>query len=170
MNILITGVAGSGKSTIANRLADIGHTAYDMDRIKGLCAWVDKQTREVNKGYKISDDKDWLDRYAWEWNVSLLTDLLKSSGNEVVFFCGSSDNQKVFYPLFSKIFLLEITPELIKRRVLENAREHDFGKKPGEFEAILKYLKPFQDEVKSAGANIISSDQPIDKILGTILD
>lgn len=45
MKILITGMAGSGKTTIVRALVDKGYKAVDLDDTN-LCTWIHRETGE----------------------------------------------------------------------------------------------------------------------------
>ena len=168
MKTLITGVSGSGKTTIASELVSRGYDGRNMDYIPGLCSWVNLATGIADPNFKRESANDWVDKYDWLWNDEVLTELIKESGD--TYFCGSSGNQEKFYSLFDKIFLLEMNEELIKDRVLNNEREHNYGRMPGEIEAILGYYESFQDHVKAAAAVVVDASKPVSHIVDLILD
>jgi gluconate kinase len=169
MNVLITGVAGSGKSTIAAELTKRSYTAYNTDSIKGLCAWVELATGKPNPNFERNSAKDWADKFDWLWNEDRLHQLLNDSGTKTIFFCGSSGNQDRLYSLFDKIFLLEVDDQLIRERILNSHREHDYGRKPGELDLILSYYKNFQNKAISAGAIDMDARKPVDEIVNKTL-
>jgi hypothetical protein len=166
MNVLITGVSGSGKTTIASELTKRGYHALNMDQVDGLSAWVDVATREV-----APDNREtvpgWLEKYDWRWDKKKLQELLDQDAD--TFFCGSSGNQAEFYSLFDNIILLEMNDHLIHDRIFNNERDHTYGRRPGELEAILGYYRAFQDTAKAAGAKVVNPDQPLDKVVDDIL-
>lgn len=166
MNYLITGVAGSGKTTIASELKKRVYDAINMDSIQGLCSWVDLAT-----GLPAADgrgaDQDWLKKYDWLWNEDKLRQLLGETDG--AFFCGSSGNQRELYHLFDKVFLLKTDADLIQERVLDSNRDHSYGRMPGEMEAILGYYEKFQYEAVAAGAIVVDARKPIDEIVDTVL-
>lgn len=167
MKTLITGVAGAGKTTIAAELVRRGYDGRNMDYIPGLCSWVDLGTGIADPNFKIESASDWVNKYDWLWNDDVLTRLLNENGD--TYFCGSSGNQEKYYRLFGRIFLLEMNEELIKDRVLNSERDHDYGRKPGEIEAILGYYERFQDHAKAAGAIVIDASMPIGHIVDLVL-
>lgn len=46
-SILVTGVAGSGKSAISSELKKFGYKSYDIESIKGLFLMVDKKRERL---------------------------------------------------------------------------------------------------------------------------
>jgi adenylate kinase family enzyme len=168
MNILITGVAGSGKSTIARLLQARGYTAYDTDTLDGLSAWIERSTGKPDPDFNPKGAEDWIEKYDWLWNESFLRKLLADSKD--MYFCGSSANQEQFYSLFDKIFLLEVNDQLLVRRLTKADREHDFGNRPGELDTILGWYKGFQSRTKAANAHVIDANRPVDEIVEEVLN
>ena len=164
---LITGVSGTGKSTIARNLKALGLNAYDTDRVKGLSAWIERATgKPRSKDFNSADD--WVEKYDWLWNERFLRQLL-STETEDIFLCGTSSNQENFYGLFNKVFLLEIDDLTLRDRLQNKDREHNFGKRPGELELILGWYKDFQERTKAMGAIIMDARQPVNIIIDHIL-
>ena len=58
--VYITGVSGTGKSTITEELARRGIFAVSTDAIEGLCCWRNKKTREKIK-YDFNGDENWFE-------------------------------------------------------------------------------------------------------------
>ncbi len=167
MNTLITGVSGSGKTTIAAELTKLGHNARNMDSVEGLCAWINLATGQPDPDFQRLSVDDWLDKYDWLWDEKRLKNLLSETPD--TFFCGSSGNQDRFYGLFDKVFLLAMNDELIRDRILNNSRDHDYGRRPGEIDAIIGYYEDFQDKAIAAGAVVIDAKKPVNEIVNLIL-
>lgn len=164
---LITGVAGTGKTTIAKHLHIQGHNALDMDRVSGLGAWIEQVTGKP-RPKEFETAADWVGRYDWLWDEKRLHELLDSEAKPI-FFCGSSTNQEKFYNLFTSIFLLEIDDETLKDRLIHGERDHEFGRRPGELEVILSWYKGFQERTKALDAIVINATKSIDQIVEEIL-
>lgn len=164
--MLITGVSGSGKTTIATELIKLGYDARNMDSIKGLCSWVNLSTGKSEPDNR-ENAPDWLQTHDWYWDNDKLTKLLGVSKN--TFYCGSSGNQAQFYPLFGKVILLKMDAELIKERVLNNSRDHSYGQMPGEMDIILGYYEDFQNSAKAASAVVIDARKPLNDIISLVL-
>jgi hypothetical protein len=96
---LITGEAGTGKSSVATELRRRGYLAYDADAT--LAYHTDRAT-----GQPITEKLDHYAGTAWMWDAARLRVLLDHRKD--VFMTGSSDNQHEFYPLFATIFILTI--------------------------------------------------------------
>lgn len=167
MNTLITGVAGSGKTTMASELSKRGYHSLNMDAVEGLSAWVDLSTGEPDPNFKRNSAEDWAGKYDWLWDEQRLKELVEGANN--TYFCGGSGNQDKFYSFFDKVFLLEMDEELIRDRIFNHVRDHTYGQMPGEIEEILGYFEDFQDGARKYGAVVIDARKPVREIADIIL-
>lgn len=168
MNTLVTGVSGSGKTALAAELTNRGYQAVNMDKVEGLCAWVDLATGQpAGPDFQRESADDWKGKYDWRWDMQKLSNLLHNTTD--TFFCGSSGNQQKAYQLFDKVFLLEMDEPLLRHRIFDCERDHDYGRRPGEIEEILCYYKKFQDDAKAAGAMVIDAHMSLNEVTDQIL-
>lgn len=165
MKYLITGVAGSGKSTIARELRKRGYAAYDVEQ--GFSYHVNKQTGE-RAVYPKHPTLEWYDKHERVFDEKILENLFKKHADEDLFICSITANQKKYYPRFNKIFLLTADDDTIIKRIEQRTDNH-FGKHPLELQRVLSRKQEFEDELKAAGAIVIPSVGPIDKVTGDIL-
>ncbi len=165
MKYLITGVAGSGKSTIAKELSKRGFAAYDTEM--GFSYHVNKKTGE-RVAYPANPTIEWYDQHERVFDEKVLENLFKKHTNEDLFICSITANQKKYYPQFDKIFLLSADDETIVKRIEERTDNH-FGKHPLELRHILGRKQEFDDELKAAGAAVIDSTQSLDAVVDNIL-
>src|SRR4051812_26902168 len=103
MKYLITGVAGTGKSTIAKELRKRGYAAYDTE--EGFSYYADKQTGEPAVR-PHEPTQEWYDKHHRIFDEKVLVNLFKKHADEPLFICSITANQAKFYPQFDKIFLL----------------------------------------------------------------
>ena len=88
--ILITGMSGTGKSTVIEELAARGYRAVDIDSPE----WSE-----------YAPDGDWI------WREDRVQALLDSLGeDDILFLSGCAENQGKFYPWFDKVVLLSAPP------------------------------------------------------------
>lgn len=160
---LITGEAGTGKSSLAVELQKRGYVAYDGDLTPGLTYHADRAT-----GKPITERLEHYVETDWVWDRNRLQELLDSS--EVVFITGATDNQQDFYPLFRKIFMLTIDTETLTRR-LQNRNPGDYGMHPEELKQILRTFEGFERRtIEDDGAIPIDSTQPLAKVADDIIE
>lgn len=143
---LITGVAGTGKSTICKELKSLGMDAFDADYERGVAYWQNKITGE-NAKFPTYRRRNWSSKHHWLWDLNILqSDLWKNSGEVYVF--GTSDNKQEAYYLFQKIFFLVTNPDMIERRLIARV-DNNFGKQEQERNLVLADLPESIIEAKN---------------------
>lgn len=166
MKILITGVAGSGKSSVANELKKRGLAAYDADA--GFSYYADKKTGE--KAVRpLNPTLEWYDQHERVFAENVLNNLFKKHTGETLFICSITANQSKFYPQFEHIFLLSAPSEIIIER-LQNRTNNHFGKHPLELKRVIDRCEEFNNQLLNAGAIEIDSTRPINKVVNKILE
>ncbi len=163
----ITGVSGTGKSTIAEALNKRGVRAIDQDsREYGLCSWKHNQTKEkVQFEYGIG--KEFLEMNDWYCDIEKLKKLI-AGFNDTVFVLGVTANQDEYLHLFDKVFLLQCSPETFTSRI-NSREENQFGKHQSEREHILGWYKNFEQGCIDKGAIVINVEEPIDVVIEKII-
>ena len=163
---LITGVAGTGKSTVGHQLHKRGYAAYDTDA--GFSYYADKKTgRQVEK--PAGPTFSWYEHHERVFEEKRLEQLFDQHANEPLFICSITANQKKYYPQFDKIFLLTADDELLMHR-LNTRTTSEFGKHPVDFHRVFAGKKAWEDELRAEGAIEIDSSKSIETVVGQILD
>ena len=130
---LITGVAGSGKSTLEKRFKQDGSVTIDID--DGFTEWRHAQTDEV-LAY-TPDEEGWHEVAEWVVKTDKLQAFFDAHPTEDVFVFGSFARMKSVVGMFTKLFLLEYPDEATVRKRIAG-REGGYGKHP--VEAIKREL------------------------------
>lgn len=168
MKYLITGVAGTGKSSAAKELLRRGYAAYDTE--EGFSFYVEKATG-ARCAYPKHPSLKWYYEHERVFDEKVLNNLFKKHDKEDIFIATITANQKKFYHDFDKIFLLTTDDETIRHR-LETRTGNDFGKHPLDLHRVISRHKEFDDELKAEGAVVIDSSgkmpNTVDKILAHI--
>lgn len=145
--ILLTGMSGTGKSTVIGELAARGYTAIDMD--DPACS-------------EYAPDGDWV------WREDYVRNLLALDDGEVLFVSGCATNQVKFYPQFDEIVLLSAPAAVLIER-LATRTTNQYGKHPDELAAVLGYLDTVEPLLRRGADYEIDTTAPLDHVVATIL-
>jgi len=161
MKIYVTGISGSGKTSIARLLSARGISAIDIDEISH---WENKKTME-RTGWDHDRSDEWYDAHAWVCDIQKLREALASAEHVVA--VGHASNQEAYLPLFDKAYILHCSPETITARL--NARtDNDFGKHPADLARILGWQKGFELEMIEKGAEPLDAERPLEEIVADV--
>lgn len=157
--ILITGMSGTGKSSVVAALAARGYQAIDADGISELVDVDHGETTGVGGG------RDWV------WNEERIREILAGDGmgnEDVLFLVGCSPNQGAFYPQFDQVILLSAPAEVIVDR-LTNRTNTPFGQRPGEIERTLQIQREIEPLLRMGADAEIDTCLPLDQVVAAIL-
>ena len=164
----ITGISGSGKTSVARRLNELGYTAFDSKINKGIFHFADSEGNEA-VDYR-PNDQEWLSKYKWVLNVPVLNSLLKEhESEEKVFLCGRG-NIRQHWSMAEKVFLLKVDSETIVQRLNNPSRDNDFAKDQSTQQKLLDDLDFVQKSLTNAGAIVIDAKQPLEQVVREILE
>lgn len=165
--VYITGVSGTGKTTIARELVRRGFYAISIDEVDGLCSWIDQETGRNDGGKEAEMTVEFVDKHDWICDISHLNKLLEMDMN-VAFVLGMATNQKDFLPMFDKIFVLQCAPETFLQRI-ENRTDNNFGKDKDVQAQVIARSKTYGEEMASHGAVLVNTDRSLDEVVDDIL-
>jgi gluconate kinase len=162
---LVTGQAGSGKSSIARELVRRGVTAYDTDSIPEACGFDYADTGLPVPWSELTHPIDFR-RIHWNWRLDVLDELLDSADD--VFVCAIASNTVAQRHRFDRVFVLQLDDETLARRLRERT-EHTFGKDPREAAAVIAHNRVIADEWRARGAIVIDAARPLTDVVDDIV-
>jgi dephospho-CoA kinase len=156
--VLITGVSGTGKSTVTAALAARGYRAVDGDDPE-FSELVDVP-EETLTGLGSGTD--------WVWREDRIRDLLSGHDVGTLFVSGSSPNQGKFYAQFDHVVLLVAPPGLIADR-LATRTTNDFGKNPEQLARALRIQQEVEPLLRRSADLELDTTAPLDDVVAAIL-
>lgn len=145
-NYLISGLPGTGKTSVCRELQRRGLNAIDADKAFGF---------QTNDG--------------WIWKGEKLSEALDDTTRDTLFICGSASNRDEYIHRFTKVFILYVDNETLKSR-LTNRTNNNFGKDPAILARQLKLNEGIKEYSTKRRRSIIDATQPITTIVDEILD
>jgi adenylate kinase family enzyme len=167
VNILITGLSGSGKSSVGKELIKRGYSVVEADTDHGISSWVDIKTK-VKVPHKPPYTKQWLKQHQWLWDSAAINKLLRENKG-ILFIEGGSHNFNDYLDLFDKKFALYIDNETMIQRLQKRNPIRWSSDKP-EIWLNLEWNESIYDYFISLGLEIIDANQPTYEIANKILE
>lgn len=167
---LITGNAGTGKTTTGEALKARGYISYDIDN-DGFARWEHVESGFIHpkSSVKAVDrTTKFLAEHRWSVPRSDLEELRDQAIGKAVFVTGSLGNLKEVHDVFDGIVALYVDDETLTHR-LTTRTTGDWGKQPHELANTLEKHHQAYEEYKQVGAVIIDSSQPLEQVVDTIL-
>lgn len=161
MRIYVTGVSGTGKSSVARSIKGKGITSIDID--EGLCRWENKYSGKPTH-WEPGKNAEWHASHQYICDIERLKKLL--SENEDVVVVGLASNQHAFFNLFDKIYLLKCSPETYTSRI-QKRTDNDFGKHQAEQELLLNWQKVLEVEMDKEGVTL-DAGRPLEEVVNEI--
>jgi adenylate kinase family enzyme len=163
--VQITGMSGTGKSTVAAVLAHRGLAAIDADDDRLLSRNIDCDGNVV-EGAAVPDFA-WLARYSWGWNPVRLDELIGAVAPATLYVCGCADNELELADRFTQVFLLETDEPTMLERLA--SRDKEFGRIGDTREYQRRKLPGYQSRLRASGAIPIDARRPLDQVVDAIL-
>ena len=147
--VLVSGMSGTGKSSLLDELAARGYRTVDTD-YGDYFETVDGETL---------------------WRQERISALLSSAPDElpgVLFVQGTTRNQVLFYPRFDHIVLLSAPAEILIER-LTTRTTNPYGKNPAERAQVLGYLRTVEPLLRAAATLEVVTTIPVTRVADIVL-
>ena len=144
--VLLTGMSGTGKSSVTQALAARGYRAVDTD--DGWCE-------------PLPDGRQ-------RWREDAIEQLLAVEDAEVLFVAGCEENQVRFQPRFDVIILLSVPAEILAQR-LASRTGNPYGQTPGELRRVFDDLRAVEPLLRKAADYEIRTTMPLGDVVTAVL-
>lgn len=147
--MLITGMSGTGKSSLLHELAARGYRAVDTDYGDYF---------ETIDGERL-------------WRTDRIGRLLDSAPDGpagALFVQGTTRNQVVFYPRFHHIVLLSAPAEVLVER-LTTRTTNPYGKNPAELAETLEYKQTVEPLLRASATLEVVTTVPVTRVADVVL-
>ena len=146
INYLISGLPGTGKTSVCAELQARGYTAIDADRAFG---------------HKRGDD--------WLWSEDKVEEILNDNSDDPMFVCGSASNRDKYAPKFNKIFILHVDDKTLEYRLLHRTN-NDFGKDTAILARQIERNQGVKEYSIKRGRIVIDATLSVAEVVDDILD
>jgi broad-specificity NMP kinase len=168
MLVWVTGLSGTGKSSVAVCLRELGYSSVDVDD-HGISGWRSHSTGEIVPSPPLGQrPADWLDRFAWSIDSSRVDEVRREADNRLVFLVGAVENEAEILALADVVVCLVADADTLRRR-LATRQTNEFGKAPGDLEAVMSWLGVFEEHHEEIGAVMIDATQPLPEVVSAVV-
>lgn len=161
MRILLTGMSGTGKSTVVSELAARGYNAMDAD-CDEFSEWAEISSDSETPGTPVEPNRDWL------WREDRVQNLLAAEDAEVLFLSGCAENMGKFLPQFDHVVLLSAPTEVIVHRLAMRAT-NSYGKKPDEVARVLDLIQTVEPLLRNVADYEIDTNADLGDVVSAVL-
>jgi shikimate kinase len=145
--ILLTGMSGTGKSSVIAAVRARGYPAVDMDEP----GWSEH-----------APDGDWI------WREDRVRELLEQEQGDALFLSGCATNQGQFYAQFDAIVLLSAPAAVLIER-LTTRTNNPYGKRPEELAEVLGYLETVEPLLRRGATHELDTRIPLAQVVAEVL-
>lgn len=152
VKVLVTGMSGTGKSTVLGVLSQHGHRVLDTDSN----AW----SRWVTLPDGSPD---------WVWREDKIAQVLQDHHSGSLFVAGCKSNQGQFYQFFDHIVLLTAPQDVILARIAARTT-NPYGKSSAERRLIIRHVSAVEPLLRATATCIIDASAPLDVVVRQLED
>ena len=148
--ILVTGMSGTGKSTVLRELGARGHDVVDTD------------SDEWSRWVTLADgSRDWI------WREAEIERLLAGAEGRTLFVAGCRTNQGVFYPSFDAVVLLTAPVDLLLERI-DRRDDNPYGKNSDERALVLHHVATVEPLLRRTSTHVLDTDAPVSDVVARL--
>jgi shikimate kinase len=159
--ILLTGMSGTGKSTVVRELAARGYRAVDADTDE-YSEWAAVTQEAAIPGSPVEPDRDWV------WREDRVQELLSTDAANLLFLSGCAANMRKFLPQFDHIVLLSAPAEVIVER-LSTRTNNPYGRQPDQMARVLRLIDTVEPLLRQTAGYEIDTRAPLAEVVAAVL-
>jgi dephospho-CoA kinase len=144
--VLLTGMSGTGKTSVVRELGNRGYKAIDTDD-----GWVEP----------LADGRQ-------RWRADAIQRLLDTEDADVLFIAGCEENQAQFHSRFDHIVLLSAPLDTLVER-LATRTDNPYGKAPEERARFLDDVQSVEPLLRTVATLEIRTTAPLGDVVTQIL-
>jgi dephospho-CoA kinase len=144
--VLITGMSGTGKSTLLVELARRGHEVVDTD--------TDEWSHWITRADGSLD---------WIWRDAEMTTLLQAKRDDPLFVAGCKTNQGDFSSRFDEVVLLSAPTEVLLDRISRRS-DNPYGKRDDERALIIEHIDTVEPLLRRTSSVELDATQSVDAL------
>ena len=156
LNVLITGMSGTGKSSVVAALRRSGHRAIDLDE-DGWSVWMpcEGNPTGANPGHD------------WVWDQHRLTALLREARDEPLFIAGCAPNMGHFTAEIDRIVVLHAPVDTLLERV-RTRPNNAYGKCLAEAERIKANQREIEPRLRQIADYEVETTRPLAEVVDEV--
>jgi broad-specificity NMP kinase len=147
--VLVTGMSGTGKSTVLTELGRRGFQVVQTDD----APW--SEWSEADGGYV--------------WREDLIAELLSRDDRGTLYVSGTASNQGRFYPRFDAVVLLSAPVDVLLHRIEARTTNH-YGKTAEERALILSHVAEVEPLLRATCTHEIDATKPLADVVAQLVD
>jgi dephospho-CoA kinase len=161
--VLLSGMSGTGKSTVISELAARGYKAVDVDA-DDWSEWVEVEFTgdPTSPESPVEPGRDWV------WREDRIQDLLSTEDTDVLFISGCAENMVKFYAQFDHIVLLTAPAAVIVER-LATRTTNAYGKHPEELARVLGLLQTIEPRLRRVAGHEVDTSVPLNQVVAKVI-
>lgn len=159
--VLLTGMSGTGKSTVVEELSRRGYKAVDLD-CDAFSEWVPFSAEPRSSDSAVEPDRDWV------WREDRVQALLATEDADLLFVSGCAANMGKFLPQFDQVILLRAAADVIIERLAARTN-NPYGKRPEEVARVLGLMDTIEPLLRNAAGHEIDTSAGLDEVVERVL-
>jgi hypothetical protein len=145
MHVLITGISGTGKSSLVLELRNRGYVAYDAD----------------DDGFSEPRQEG-----RWGWRGEQVAELLGRSSDQLLFFAGCSEEQAEL-PFDHRVLLTAPEPVVIER--LRTRANNPYGKGEQQLSQVMADFAEIEPLLRRSADLVLTTTEPPARVADALL-